>query len=304
MPIRFACPECKQLLGVSARKAGTQVKCPKCNAVITVPTADEAAAPINRGKAIASDAASGTEIGAETSRFEHPDIEETLSRLVVYDRAPAEAARAGQAAGTAQPDQDERAMLLIPRKVLYMQAGLLAAVAILFFLAGWWIGRGHHPAPVQNIALGGGSATVDVLLHYRGANGDLKADDGAVVLVLPLGRRVSDKIDAAPLDPASPAPNAASPVIAKLNHLGGSYARADADGKVALIVPELGKHHVLLLSNHARRAGEPRPQDLAALGTFLEGAAELLSNRDYRLTIEDFSGPLTIAYDFGVKPGG
>jgi hypothetical protein len=37
MPIRFRCPQCKQLLGISRRKAGTSVGCPTCHAQVTVP---------------------------------------------------------------------------------------------------------------------------------------------------------------------------------------------------------------------------------------------------------------------------
>jgi hypothetical protein len=37
MPIRFRCPYCNQLLGISRRKAGTAVQCPTCHGQVTVP---------------------------------------------------------------------------------------------------------------------------------------------------------------------------------------------------------------------------------------------------------------------------
>jgi hypothetical protein len=37
MPIRFRCPYCNQLLGISRRKAGTAVECPTCRGKVTVP---------------------------------------------------------------------------------------------------------------------------------------------------------------------------------------------------------------------------------------------------------------------------
>lgn len=37
MPIRFRCAYCNQLMGISRRKAGTVVKCPKCAGEIIVP---------------------------------------------------------------------------------------------------------------------------------------------------------------------------------------------------------------------------------------------------------------------------
>jgi hypothetical protein len=238
-------------------------------------------------------------------RFEHPEIEEALNTLFVVDRG-AEGASSTEKADAPRPAADgqdalEHNTLLIPRKVVYFQAGLLAVVAITFFVAGWWIG-GSGQLPVRDLPVTGGPATLNALLHYRSANGELRPDDGAVVLVLPTDKRVTDKLQAAALDPAASQPNAASPVISKLNLIGGAYGRTDAAGKLAgLILAQSGKHHVLLLSNHARRSGEPRPQDLAALATYLEGAAELLGNREYLLTSEDLQGDVAITHDFGVE---
>lgn len=284
MAIRFACPECKQLLGASTRKAGRRVQCPTCNSEVTVPTEAEAAA------------------AAVLRRFEHPEIEEAINTLFVVDRGAEAASPADKIAPAADGrETPEHNILLIPRKVVYFQAGLLAVVAITFFLAGWWIG-GSGRSPVRDQPVGTGPATLNVLLHYRSTNSELRADEGAVVLVLPTDKRVTEKLQAAALDPAAPQPNAASPVIGKLNLIGGAYGRTDAAGKLAgLIVPQPGKHYLLLLSNHARRSGEPRPHDLAALGTYLEGAAELLGDRDYRLTSEDLRGEVAITHDFGVE---
>src|SRR5580658_1299088 len=45
MPIRFRCAYCNQLMGISTRKAGTVVKCPKCAGEIIVPSLDAPQAP-------------------------------------------------------------------------------------------------------------------------------------------------------------------------------------------------------------------------------------------------------------------
>lgn len=37
MPVRFRCPHCNRLLGIARRKAGTQVNCPQCDQILTVP---------------------------------------------------------------------------------------------------------------------------------------------------------------------------------------------------------------------------------------------------------------------------
>ena len=40
MPIRFRCPKCTRLLGISRRKAGMDTVCPQCGATIRVPPPD------------------------------------------------------------------------------------------------------------------------------------------------------------------------------------------------------------------------------------------------------------------------
>jgi biopolymer transport protein ExbD len=42
MPIQFRCSTCQQLLSISRRKAGQQVFCPSCTAVLQVPTLEQA----------------------------------------------------------------------------------------------------------------------------------------------------------------------------------------------------------------------------------------------------------------------
>jgi hypothetical protein len=44
MPIRFYCPFCDRLLGISQRKAGAVVECPSCHGKVGVPT-DESSSP-------------------------------------------------------------------------------------------------------------------------------------------------------------------------------------------------------------------------------------------------------------------
>lgn len=41
MPIQFRCPHCSRMLGVARRKAGAQVRCPRCGRPATVPGGEE-----------------------------------------------------------------------------------------------------------------------------------------------------------------------------------------------------------------------------------------------------------------------
>jgi hypothetical protein len=38
MPVRFRCPFCNQLLGISRRKIGTVIECPNCHGKVGVPS--------------------------------------------------------------------------------------------------------------------------------------------------------------------------------------------------------------------------------------------------------------------------
>ena len=78
MPIRFRCVYCDKLLGISRRKAGAVVGCPKCGEKLVVPApgpgdgedlADERPSPTPR--AAGSDAQAGTV-------FERSDFDELL----------------------------------------------------------------------------------------------------------------------------------------------------------------------------------------------------------------------------------
>jgi phage FluMu protein Com len=40
MPIRFRCSQCDRLLGIARRKSGTQIRCPQCGEITTVPSED------------------------------------------------------------------------------------------------------------------------------------------------------------------------------------------------------------------------------------------------------------------------
>jgi hypothetical protein len=175
----------------------------------------------------------------------------------------------------------------------------LAAVALVFFMAGLWIGRGLPSAGKADAPRSAEPAVLDVILHYRDAKGAERPDEGAVVLLLPVDKRVSDKLPAAPFDPVAAEPNASSPIRQKLQNLGGAYGRTNREGRLSgLNLPAPGRYHVLLLSNHASRTGEARTPDLATLGTYLGGAAELLFDRAYRLREEVLSERVAITYTF------
>jgi predicted RNA-binding Zn-ribbon protein involved in translation (DUF1610 family) len=308
MPVRFLCPHCNQLLAVSSRKAGAQVNCPKCGAAIIVPDAVEestvSASPSPQQIQISTPAdgppsvLTAPTVVTAGARFEDAEVEQALSSLVISEPAPTTSPQSAPLV-TPRLEGAERQTLLLPRSVIYFQGALLGVVALLFFLAGVWIGGFANPSGPGNPG-GHAMATVrlDSLLRYKAENGATRPDEGAVVLVLP-EKQVTDRIPASQLKPGGPALTAAEPVITQLQFMGGAFGRTDSTGKLqGLVVPQ-GTHHVLLLSNHGRRTGEPRPQDLATLGNYLEGAADLLADRQYRLRTEELTADTAMHHTFG-----
>jgi phage FluMu protein Com len=310
MPVRFLCPHCNQLLAVSSRKAGAQVNCPKCGAAIIVPEA--AASEVSVSSMTSPQPIQATPPADSTvpevieptvvtagGRFEDAEVERALSSLVITESPPSTTAHPAPSV-TPRLKGAERQTLLLPRSVIYFQGVLFAIVALLFFLAGLWIGSFANPPTSGNPGIPvPGTVRLDALLQHQ-VDGATRPDDGAVVLALP-ARQVTDRIPAAPLKPGGPAIGAGDPIMTQLQFVGGAFGRTDSSGKLqGLVVPQ-GKHHVLLLSNHGRRSGEPRPQDLATLANYLEGAADLLADRQYRLRTEELTTDTAMHHTFG-KP--
>jgi len=74
MPIRFRCQHCQQLMGISRRKAGTEVRCPKCAQSVLVTSKDEVPATPAREH----EAAKPAEPRRPGALFEHGDFDEVL----------------------------------------------------------------------------------------------------------------------------------------------------------------------------------------------------------------------------------
>ncbi len=135
MPLRFLCPACHQLLSIATRKAGSEVDCPKCRSTIIVPAMHSA----------------GTDV---SNPFDEAALEETLSVIESSRAAPAKppataapssnsAASGGLLHGEKSKPQREMPdgdSIVISRRVLYLQAGLLALVAVIAFICGYFIG--------------------------------------------------------------------------------------------------------------------------------------------------------------------
>jgi DNA-directed RNA polymerase subunit RPC12/RpoP len=133
MPVRFLCPACHQLLSIGTRKIGSEVDCPKCRSTILVPDPQQ---PARRDVA---------------NPFEHGGMEQALASIAsgtkpASERPPLSPKNSPAATellqpGASQPPAADDSLIVISRRTLYLQAALLAVVAIIAFYCGYLIGN-------------------------------------------------------------------------------------------------------------------------------------------------------------------
>jgi hypothetical protein len=190
-------------------------------------------------------------------------------------------------------------LVAIPRYVLYLQGGLIGVVALVAFAIGMLAGGAiltQPPAPAAAQA-----CVIKGSVTYASGPRQLP-DEGAVIAFLPQSQaRPDEKAPVAGLRPDDPTPGDSHRGIAILRDLGGGYARADANGRFELQLPDRGRYLVLIVSSRSlvRSVEEIQTGDILMLGPFFDNAADLLGNHRYQLTQESIRGDrdLTVAFE-------
>jgi hypothetical protein len=297
MPIRFACPHCRQKLSVSTRKAGQTADCPRCAAQLSIPALPVAAAEREdtSGEPAAS-ASTATQVAAgEGSFFEPPPASASVpvptaadwnyapdpegstydGIEIVYDatddREPAQLA----------PAEDT---IVVPRSIVYLQGGLLAVVAVVSLIIGMLAGG----------ALSGGAGTsgqpqacvIEGTINYSAGNRNLP-DPGAVIAVVPQrGVRPDERAPIDGLRPADGVPGPNHRGLAILRELGGAYTRADGQGRFSVRVPDRGKYLVLAISQSRQLESleDLSTSDIVKLSPYFTNVADLVGKQRYQLT--------------------
>jgi len=196
------------------------------------------------------------------------------------------------------PPPKQVELIALPRFVLYLQGGLIAAVAIWSFVLGTLFGgtlfnRSTTPALPQ-------TCSIDGSVTFAAGSRQLP-DAGAVVIVLPLGKpRADERAPAFGLRPGDPPPETSHRGLAILRQLGGGYTRADANGRFNIQVPSRGRYLVLVISHEkrARSADEVQTADILKIGRFFSDAASLIGDRRYQITEESIAGDRQLAVLF------
>jgi phage FluMu protein Com len=264
MPIKFACEHCGARLSVSSRKAGAQAKCPKCQRVLEIPALERGEAP---AQPVARDEPSGAIPAAG------PPGDDPLAQFLVYDSeseliyATEDEENPSQAGFRASLDPHKVA---VPRAILYMQGALLGLVALMSLLIGILLGRGCSPA-VQIADEGPQACQITGVVAIQDARGETTPDGGAVVVVVPRDLRPEQQASMLGLRPQDPLPDENHAGLQALYELGADYARADAEGRFQLRVPNRGNYYLLVISAHASQDDRDQPKTtLAQIGRFFQ----------------------------------
>lgn len=303
MPVRFFCQRCHQLLSVGRRKIGAQVSCPTCGSSNVVPDQWSAQA----GVAMATSVRPAANPLALPEFVVYEDLPTHHQRLLPgpvagldipggttgsCDPAAANRRRHPDAGGAGRVDNALRPAasppwtrgnwVLLSRRAVYAQAALLATVALVFGLAGFFIGRSRQPTspaqPVESVVVSGQlSAAGDAPLP--------QPDAGALAIALPADRSPARPLPAGRLNPRH-GPAADATAAAAIQQLGGDCVWADASGQFHLVVPRPGRYHVLFVSRSARRPQDRKPDeaDLAVLAAYFDRADPLLGDAEYALS--------------------
>ena len=190
---------------------------------------------------------------------------------------------------------------LTARGTVYAQAGVVAGLALLAFLAGLLIGRATRP-PVEVTAASISTEPVALEGHvlYALSPGESLPDAGSTVIALPPDKKPDRKIaarglragDEDDLDAAADA----------LRAIGAAVARADDAGQFQLLVPRPGNYSLVIISNHANRPDglTVALADAEELSQYFSSPAELIGQKRYAVSVRKLSGaPPPMIHEFG-----
>ena len=170
--------------------------------------------------------------------------------------------------------------ILLPRRMLYVEAVLYATVALASFGLGYLAGhRGSSSGSQADLDVQKRVPVEGKVMLSVGKGDKPQADEGAVIIALPADRLPDKPLPIAGLRPDDPRPVAGKAISGPLADFGGAAARTDASGEFTLFVPQAGNYQVLVIS---RQATADRPSGFASIGKYFEQPVELIERRRYK----------------------
>jgi phage FluMu protein Com len=296
MPIRFNCKHCGQKLSVGSQRAGTKANCPRCKEIVRVPGDRPQEKPASKAALAASmlvisGEGAAVETAPPTVDAGHPEQTEIESPPLAGEYEPSietselvfDTAPSISTGGPEYIQQTDYNLVSFPRYVLYAQAGLLAAVAIICFTLGALMGGAFLSAP--NVAAAGPVTVSGIVKVTEGVT--TKADEGAVVFFLPQdSKNIDERAPVAGLRPRDSEPEGHHRGLTILKDIGAGYARTDKEGRYKITVPKGGKYFMLVISRAKVGTGADIGASKQKIARFFENANDLLTTQKYQFSAE------------------
>ena len=175
----------------------------------------------------------------------------------------------------------------VPRWAVYTQAALLGLIATTFFIFGLMVGSLTSGTTEINKTFG---CRVIGSVAYR-IDGDLHADDGAVVFLLPKNEKPDQRGAGELVNPDTFKP-LDNPAIDRIHELGGAVVRADENGAFEVVVDaNYGngiQYYLLIVSKNKRGVdtGAMTKEQVAGIGTYFAPIEDVVQDRSlYWMTV-------------------
>lgn len=219
--------------------------------------------------------------------------------------------------------QVDDAVIAAPRRLpfpwaIYAQALLLLVVALGAFGSGYYLGRQDAaapgvPAPVEGASpvaiepddgFSNEKVLLEVRLFWNPEFSEMSGDQSAVFIALPERRIPRLPLPTAGLQPAGKDAPGRRNSVSALEAAGGAFARTEADGTAAVVIPREGDYYLLLISSNALRPDDRpiRPRDLAAMRQYFAQPEEIIGPHKYAWLRQEIRvGAPAIEHDFGLS---
>lgn len=173
-------------------------------------------------------------------------------------------------------------LIEIPRWAVYCQAALLGLIATTFFIFGLMVGSLTSDSVTDLNAIF--DCRVLGSVAYR-VDGDLRADEGAVVMLLPKDKKPDVR---APGESVNPGTFKAldNDAIDRIHQLGGAVVRADENGQFDVIVDAKGKglgYYLVIVSKNQRGVDTEQmtKEEFATIGTYFSPVEDVVEDRSF-----------------------
>jgi DNA-directed RNA polymerase subunit RPC12/RpoP len=141
MPIRFRCAYCNQLMGISKRKAGQVVRCPKCAGEIIVPVPEGMQAPGDQPEEPAAGPAAFEDLNFEQHLHEPATGKNGATAATETAAAQPQPDVPTSAPGASAAAPPKRLGFFMSLGMLLVSLGVVILLLILVFLFGLIIGK-------------------------------------------------------------------------------------------------------------------------------------------------------------------